>query len=292
MNNISIIIPVHNSLKYTKQCLKNIYNCIDDTNIDDIYVIVIDDGSTDKTNEWIKNNYQSVILLQGSGNLWWGGGINMGVEYVINNNLSDYVLLWNNDVTMDQHYIKNIIKICKCHDENTIIGSKVLYKSKHNIIWSFGGYLNKIFGFRKLIYNNKNDSVTKNELLEVDWLTGMGTVVPINIVKNIGYWDSDNFPQYICDLEFTYRAKTNGFKLIVDPSLKLWNDTDNSKSSLNMSFLDYLRSYFSLYSNRSYAIEIKFMKMYNHFPLGLVGYGQRILFSVVRYFVFRLKSII
>jgi len=38
-------------------------------------VIVVDDGSSDRTAEEAAKNYPKVIILQGDGNLWWTGAI-------------------------------------------------------------------------------------------------------------------------------------------------------------------------------------------------------------------------
>ena len=34
--------------------------------------LIIDDGSTDDTNKWIKGNYPNAHLVTGDGNLWFG----------------------------------------------------------------------------------------------------------------------------------------------------------------------------------------------------------------------------
>jgi GT2 family glycosyltransferase len=38
-------------------------------------VIVVDDGSSDRTAEEVAENYPKVTILKGDGNLWWTGAI-------------------------------------------------------------------------------------------------------------------------------------------------------------------------------------------------------------------------
>lgn len=40
--------------------------------------------------------------------------------------------------------------------------------------------------------------------------------------------DPENFPQYHGDSDYTYRAKLRGYKIMVHPQLKLWNDSLNT----------------------------------------------------------------
>jgi len=40
-----------------------------------IQVIIVDDGSSDRTAEEVAENYPEVTILEGDGNLWWTGAI-------------------------------------------------------------------------------------------------------------------------------------------------------------------------------------------------------------------------
>ena len=51
MPEISVIVPVYNSEKYLSKCLESLVN----QTFQDIEIICIDDGSTDKSLEILKN---------------------------------------------------------------------------------------------------------------------------------------------------------------------------------------------------------------------------------------------
>ncbi|HIJ83785.1 MAG TPA: glycosyltransferase family 2 protein, partial [Magnetococcales bacterium] len=80
---VAILIPIHNGLSYTQKTLswleqslklaKSHPNIIAE-------VIVIDDGSTDGSGEFIRKQHPHIHLLEGPGNLWWSGAINMGAR--------------------------------------------------------------------------------------------------------------------------------------------------------------------------------------------------------------------
>lgn len=230
MKKVAILIPVHNRLSYTQKCLRSLSNEIEHINSTDIgfKIIVIDDGSTDGSSEFITQNYPDVILLHGNGSLWWSGAINKGAKYALKELDSDYVLLWNNDINTNPEYFENIVKIILSKDDKTIIGSKIYRDDYSNIIWSAGGIFNPKTGNKYMIGMNKKDTKEFNNIIECDWLTGMGTLIHRNVIEKIGYWNNELFPQYYGDCDFTYRAKLGGFKITVSPELKIWNDTISS----------------------------------------------------------------
>jgi len=64
-NKAAFIIPVFNNYYFTELCLKNLKPF--STKFD---IIVVDDGSTDKTRERLLRDFPWVHLLQGNGSLW------------------------------------------------------------------------------------------------------------------------------------------------------------------------------------------------------------------------------
>lgn len=220
-----IILPVHNHLDLTSSTLQQINILIHEIEGYAVKVIVVDDGSTDGTNHWIARHYPDTVVLQGDGNLWWSGAVNMGAAYAINNLLADYILLWNNDIVTSEGYFGRLGNILHNLDEQTIVGSKVMVYEKPATVWSMGGCFNPLTGVYKMRGYYESDDGQYARPMEADWLTGMGTVIPRKVIETIGYWDNKNFPQYHGDSDFTYRAKHEGFRLLVFPELVLFNKT-------------------------------------------------------------------
>ena len=76
---IHVIVPVHNRVSMTRICLASLRMQSDQG----FRVVVVDDGSTDKTSEIIHSEFPEVELLGGDGNLWWVGSINLGLRNVL-----------------------------------------------------------------------------------------------------------------------------------------------------------------------------------------------------------------
>lgn len=274
MLKVTIVFPIFNGLNYTKQCLESLYKLTENPNRAElnISIVIVDDGSSDGSYEWIENNYPKVNLLKGDGELWWSGGINLAVDFAINKLDTDYILWWNNDIISDTDYFKNLATILKNNDPKTIIGSKIYLSQNKKIVWSMGGIFNPVSGYKNMIGSERPDNNDLNKIIECDWLTGMGTITHASVYQDIGMLDEKNFPQYHGDSDFTFRAKTKGYTLLVNPKLMIYNDTDNSGLIHDDSFRNLFKSLFSIRSSYNIVKEYKFYQFHTksfkaYFPL-------------------------
>jgi len=225
---VAILLPVYNHLQYTKRSLEDLLNNTSGIQNIHFYTVLIDDGSSDGTSDWVRINFPSVHILKGDGKLWWSGAINRGAGYAKEKLDADYLLLWNNDIEVDPSYFTKLAQIARKNDKNTITGSKIYVKGSQNIVWSVGGFFHPKTGKLGMHGYFKKDTAEYNKVVHADWLTGMGTLIPVNVIDAIGYWDNVHFPQYFGDSDFTYRAKLKGYNIVVDPNLVLYNSTTSS----------------------------------------------------------------
>jgi GT2 family glycosyltransferase len=273
---ISIVIPVFNGLSFTKTCLKSLHELIAAPELSgtEFKVIVVDDGSKDGTAIWITENFPSVHLLYGNGNLWWSGGINMGTSYALRELNSDYILWWNNDIKPADNYFLQAARLIKENDDEILIGSKI-YILNSNIIWGMGGRFDPVNGSRYMCGGLQVDSDAFRKPFEVDWFPGMGTIIHRKVFERIGMLDDKNFPQYHGDSDFTYRAKIAGFKLIAFPELVIYNDNTNTGLIHRGSFRNLYKSLTSIKSNFNIKKELSFYRKHARSPYAYYYVAKR-----------------
>lgn len=221
---IAILLPIYNRIEVTKQGLLSLVSNLNyyKEHSDNLYsydIVIIDDGSNDGSSDWIKKNYPEIYLLVGDGSLWWSGAINIGAEFAISSLNSHFLLLWNDDTYATVDYFVNLEKVI---DENqtNIIGSSI--RDVHtNKTWSQLNLFNKYTGVSR-------SKGRRNKVLDNEWLTGMGTIVPVPVIQKLGFWDSKNFPQYFGDADFTLRASRSGYELFCSDKLIIYNRTEYS----------------------------------------------------------------
>lgn len=275
MKSIAVLIPVHNRIETTKQGLVSLQKSLEYYKENGkrqllVQIIVVDDGSTDGTSQWISSNYKDIELLRGNGDLWWTGAINRGADYAIITLKSDYLLLWNDDVHPDQEYfliVENLIENGHCN--NTVIGSKIVFANSPEKIWSAGGFFNRFTG--NFGMNSKN-GITGQPFIECDWQPGMGTLIPVKSITSLGIkWDEKRFPHYHGDSDFTLRCRSKGMKIVTCMDLVLFNNTETTGLTRKRDLADVMTSFRSLRSIYNLRINFRFYSRHGFFPFSYMG---------------------
>ena len=231
---IYVLIPVFNRLFHTQGILE----CLRKQRSVDTKIVIIDDGSTDGTREFLATQ-KDVMTLQGSGELWWAGAIHLGLK-AIHPILKpgDFFVFVNNDTKIDESFLLELASTSIANGRS-VVGS-VLYDSKSNKLLSIGPKSNL---WRMAIWDILHD-IPENELLnlndsyEVDFLPGRGSLYPGEVLDYIGYMRPHLLPHYHADYEFSDRARRSEFQLLVSTKAKTYStEIFGSEQKLNSSFL-------------------------------------------------------
>lgn len=236
MNNskstIYIVCGVHNEINHIKRLLK----CFDNQTFRNYKLVIVDDGSTDDTENYIRQKYPDAILIRGEGNLWWTGSLFVAVEKILQiAHDNDFILTINNDCTVEKDYLQNIYR-CSQKYRDSIIGSLVIdIKDKETIAdagvkihWE--NYRFENIGPKKISQIKNFETVEKN----IDTLSTKGTLYPIKVFESVGNFDRKHLPHYISDYEFACRAKKRGFKLLLYYNAKVYNEIDRTGMGINL----------------------------------------------------------
>ncbi len=106
---VSIIIPVHNVLSMTKDCLHSIYN--ENKNLK-FEVIIVDNGSDDGTSKWLmeeKNKYSNLKIFTLDKNIGFGPAVNLGIQ----RSKGEFIVILNNDTLVSPDWLENLLTVVK-----------------------------------------------------------------------------------------------------------------------------------------------------------------------------------
>jgi GT2 family glycosyltransferase len=271
---IHIIIPVHNRLNFTKDCLNSLKK---QKTYSQFNLIVVDDGSTDETRDFLKKNFPEVKILRGNGSLYWGGSINLGVKFVLKIcKDQDWVLIVNNDVEFDFNTISVLIDISKKKDRKVLSSALTLNANDKKTIIKSGTIVeswllnktNHIFkGLNISQVNNKNP-------VKVDLLTGRCLLHPIEIFKIAGNYDSKNFLHYGGDDEFSMRVKKYGFQTLVCPHSIVFLKTLNQENKKKISLQSLFFTFFNIKSSSNIISKL-------YFTIKVVPFHAKLSFFII-----------
>ncbi len=221
---IYIVIPVFNRKQFTKECLESLHA----QTFKDFVVIVVDDGSTDGTEEMLKTEFPEVIILKGN-NLWWTAATNLGIEYALQHGATAVMTL-NNDTFAFTDYMEKMVYWANQKPE-AILGAMAMSKIDDTPI------------FHGPILSEKNkDNTTRKGLLEINHFPGRGCLIPKKVFDKIGLFDQINFPHYYADYDFTLTAHENGFQIFNNFDAKLYiypEESGDQKNRVKKSWKNY-----------------------------------------------------
>ena len=257
---VAIIIPVFNRKEKTLNCLGQL-NRINHSGFE-ISIVIVDDGSTDGTGAAVKDQYPDTVVLEGDGDLWWTGAINMGIEYALCNSF-DGVLLLNDDLILSPDFIEELYSVVKEND-NALVSSLKLIEhenEKPEILTAGFNLKGKLQQIENNLQGSAYDELALPEVLECAILTGASLYIPVDVVRNIGLLDYSKFPHNWGDLEYTWRASINGYKCLVATRSHIYTEYN----------LNYHRTYFLSSTRTDYLKNLFDNKKFN--------YGFRFLFN-------------
>lgn len=99
---VTIIIPNYNGKHFMEPCLKSLA----EQTYKDFKILVVDNASSDGSVEYMQNNYPEIELISLSENYGFSKAVNVGIKH----SDTPYVILLNNDTTVDSHYIEAMVK--------------------------------------------------------------------------------------------------------------------------------------------------------------------------------------
>lgn len=222
---VFVLIPVHNRVEHTKKVIE----CLRRQTLKSLSIIIIDDGSTDSTPDFLSTCHD-VITLQGNGTLWWAGAMALGLSHIIATaSKDDFVLFLNNDTLFDPGYVQTLLNTSYEIGQG-VVGSVLRnVKAPHEVL-SIGPVID-IWGMR--VWDKWQDMtpyerVNLAERYDVMAVSGRGTLYPIRVLDQIGGLRPRLLPHYYADYELGMRAARHGFPVVVSTKSVIYSENDFS----------------------------------------------------------------
>ena len=209
---LSIIIPNFNGKQFIKLCLDSIRK--QDCSFYEL--IIVDNGSSDGSVEYINEYYPDLTLIENKENSGFAAAVNQGIKI----SSSDYVFLLNNDVELESDCVSNLLK-CIEKDENIFaVSSKMVQYNDRNKMDDAGDEYT-ILGWTCKVGDGKSPDLYTSKRETFSACAG-AAIYRKDILDKLKYFD-ENFFAYMEDVDISYRARIWGYKCVYCPEAVVYH---------------------------------------------------------------------
>lgn len=204
---VSVIIPSWNGKGLLKDCLESLSK----QTFRDFEIIVVDNGSSDGSVEYIQSNDVTIKLVRNKKNRGFAGGINSGVK----ESHAKYVVFLNNDTAVDKNWLKYLVECADNHPEVFSVNPKLLNFSDRKLIDGVGIQINEVGQARSIGWQEKDSGQYEKEQYIFGATGGASLFVREKFIK-LGMFD-ESFFMYSEEVDLAFRAQFAGWKSIYCP---------------------------------------------------------------------------
>jgi hypothetical protein len=222
-NKISIIILTWNGIAFTKRCIESLKRT--SSNLD-IKVIVVDNASTDGTQQFIKNQ-ENILLIENSVNLGYSKAVNIGIMSADSD--SDIILI-NNDVELiESDWCERLRASVYSKPTIGLAGLKIV--RDNGTIQHCGAYLPIDSMWGQQVASGEVDINQYSGLFECESVVFACVYIKRSTIELVGVLSEDFFA-YFEDTDYCLRVKLAGLSVVFDGDIRV-KHTENTSTKVN-----------------------------------------------------------
>jgi GT2 family glycosyltransferase len=224
MSKLSAVIICWNDWRVIRDCLRSIYERTHSINFE---VIVSDNGSTDGSVQFIRQNFPAVRIVENGANLGFARANNAGIRKAS----GEYVLILNPDTIIHDGSLDRWIEFADRHPEAGAFGCRVLnvdgsYQDAARPFptiwrnWIAALYLRPLAHVSDVFVSDSYFNWKGDSERFVDWQSGCCVMFRGDLLKRLGGFDEQFFYQYE-DVDLCRRVWKAGYPVLFTPAVEV-----------------------------------------------------------------------
>lgn len=198
---ISVVIVTWNGRQYLDACL----NAVAAQRGVSAETIVVDNGSTDGTSDYLRTQFPWVRLVALDENRGFAGGNNAGVRQA----RGRYIAFLNNDTVADPNWLRSLRAGMDAENGFVLATSRIVFMHDPSVIESAGdGFLRCGGAFKR---HRGAPAHVASQSGEVFGICGAACLLPKAVFEELGGFDEDFFASHE-DVDLSYRARLRGYR--------------------------------------------------------------------------------
>ena len=218
MKKIGIVVCNYNKEDYIVNCVDSILK----SDFQDFDVYVVDNASTDRSVELLKERFgEKIHLIVNTENLGGSGGFNTGLREVLKYDYP-YVMCVDNDVIMEKQAIRELYEFLEQNPTVGMVGSKICIMDVPDRIQTYGAMIDFNCYLAEDLYRNYLDDEQIPEVVYCDYVPACSLMARTDAVRKVGIMPEENFI-YWDDMEWGYRFNQEGYQVAAISASRIWH---------------------------------------------------------------------
>jgi GT2 family glycosyltransferase len=237
---VSISIVNLNGRDYIENCLKSLGEL--DYPAEMIEIIMVDNGSTDGSGEFVKKAFPHVKVIQNGKNKGFAEANNQAARQAS----GEYMAFLNNDTRVDSQWLIELLKPIYKSREIIASGSKVLSYDGKSLDF-VGGMINFEGKGFQVDYGKKLQDDRHDMYSYLPFVNGGAMMINRSVFLECGGFDGDFFAYYE-DVDLGWRLWVLGYKVVFAPASIVYHHHHGTSKIFSEDRLRFLKERNSLYS--------------------------------------------
>ena len=233
VTDIGIVIVSYNTIDLLRRCLDSVFASEGVT----FTVCVVDNGSTDGSVGMVEDEFPAVHMIANTENVGYPAANNQGLHCIgfkqgEIEDAPDYALLLNPDTEMQSDVLRKVVTFANQDKNIGVLGPKLVrldgsldlacrrsFPTPEISFYRLTG-LSKLFPKHHRFGKYNLTYLDEDETAEVDSVVGAFMLVRKQAIETVGLLD-ESFFMYGEDLDWAYRVKAAGYKVIYFPEVSV-----------------------------------------------------------------------
>jgi hypothetical protein len=252
MKRVGVVILNWNGQSWLDKFLPSLLSCTPESLAE---IIVADNGSTDNSVPFLKENYPQIKLVILDKNYGFPGGYNRALAELNH----EYFVLINSDIEVAKNWLEPLVRLVDSDLRIAACQPKILnYNDKTSFEYAgaSGGFIDWLgypFCRGRILNHLEKDKEQYDDARKVFWATGACLFVRSKVYKDLGGLD-ENFFAHMEEIDLCWRMQNAGYDIWVEPLSKVYHVGGGTLPADNpqKTYLNFRNSLLMIQKNNSF----------------------------------------
>ncbi len=244
MAKVSVIIVTWNAEKFIRPCLDSVFS----QPVQDMEVIVFDNGSRDSTITVLEEYGSRIVLLRADENKGFCFANNRAIEKAS----GDFIFTLNSDIVLKEDYLPRLLEFIDAEPRAGMVQGKFLRMDKQTID-GFGLHLGLLLRMFNIGEGKKDRSGEYEQPFEIFGPCAAAALYRRELIRDVSLQDEvfdESFFFLVEDFDLAWRARHQGWKAMCVPQAICYHYRESSPhKSVFRQYLSLRNRYYLLVKN-------------------------------------------